>query len=86
MKKTPYNISYNSIFPTYKEKKLKTASIKSRQFPYKIEVITENLNVPWAIDISNKGNIYFTERTESIRVIKDSKLNPHPLITFSIHL
>lgn len=83
MKKRTYNISYNTIFPTYKEKKLKTTSFKSRQFPYKIEVIAENLNVPWAIDISNEGDIYFTERTGSIRVIKDGKLNPQPLITFS---
>lgn len=83
MKKRTYNISYNTIFPTYKEKKLKTISFKSRQFPYKIEVIAENLDVPWAVDISNEGDIYFTERTGSIRVIKDGKLNPQPLITFS---
>jgi len=56
---------------------------KSSQFPFKIEVIAENLYVPWAIDISDEGNLYFTERSGTIRVIKDGKLNPQPLITLS---
>ncbi|WP_331496590.1 PQQ-dependent sugar dehydrogenase [Romboutsia sedimentorum] len=34
------------------------------------------------MDISDEGNIYFTERSGTIRVIKDGKLNPQPLITF----
>jgi len=33
--------------------------------------------------ISNSGNIYFTEKTGSIRVIEKDKLNPQPLITFT---
>lgn len=82
MKKTIYNFLYNTIVPNHKTKKIKVKSITSRQFPYEIEVIAENLNVPWAIDISNDGKIYFTERPGSIRVIEDGKLNPQPLITF----
>lgn len=58
-------------------------NIKSRQFPYKIEVIAENLTVPWALDISNDGKIYFTERPGSVRVIENGILNPRPLITLS---
>lgn len=54
---------------------------KLRQFPFEIEVIAENLYVPWAIDISDVGDLYFTERSGSIRVIEDGKLNPQPLIT-----
>lgn len=57
---------------------------KSRQFPYEIEVIAENLYVPWAIDISDAGDLYFTERSGSIRIIKDGKLNTQPLITLPV--
>jgi glucose/arabinose dehydrogenase len=61
----------------------KVKSITTRQFPYEIEVIAENLNVPWAIDISDEGKIYFTERPGRIRVIENGELNPQPLMTFS---
>lgn len=72
MKKKIYDIFY----------KAKIKANKSRQFPYEIEVMAENLYVPWAIDISDEGNIYFTERSGTIRVIEDGKLNPQPLFTF----
>lgn len=61
----------------------KVKSITTRQLPYEIEVIAENLTVPWAIDISDEGKIYFTERSGRIRVIEDGELNPQPLMTFS---
>jgi glucose/arabinose dehydrogenase len=61
----------------------KAKAITSRQFPYEIEVIAEKLYVPWAIEISDEGNLYFTERSGAIRIIEDGKLQPQPLITFS---
>ncbi|WMJ81602.1 PQQ-dependent sugar dehydrogenase [Clostridium sp. MB40-C1] len=61
---------------------VKTRAITSRQFHYEIEVIAENLYVPWAMDISNEGKIYFTERSGAIRIIEDGKLLTQPLITF----
>lgn len=73
MKKFLYNILH----------KMKTELIESRQTSYKIEVIAENLNVPWAMDISQEDTIYFTERSGSIRSVKNGKLNPQPLITFT---
>lgn len=54
----------------------------TRQFPYDIEVFAQNLFVPWAIDISSDGKLYFTERSGTIRVIEDEILRPQPLITF----
>jgi glucose/arabinose dehydrogenase len=78
MKKRIFNI-LSSIIPS--KENIKTR--KLRQIPYEIEVIAENLYVPWAIDISNEGKIYFTERSGTIRVIENGKLNPTPLITFS---
>ena len=61
----------------------KAKAITSRQFPYEIEIIAEKLYVPWAIEISDEGNLYFTERSGAIRIIEDGKLQPQPLITFS---
>ena len=54
-----------------------------RQFPYEIKVIAENLFVPWAIDISNEGKLYFTERSGIIRIIEDGELLSQPIMTFS---
>jgi glucose/arabinose dehydrogenase len=51
-------------------------------FPYDIEVVAENLTIPWSLDISNEGKIYVTERTGAIRVIEDGVLNPQPMFTF----
>jgi len=82
MKKIMLYTLYNMIFRSHNEAKIKRKSIKSRQFPYEIEVMAENLYVPWGIDISNEGNIYFTERSGTIRIIKDGKLQAQPLITF----
>lgn len=56
-------------------------SVGMRQLPYTIQVIAENLYVPWAIAISDEGNLYFTERSGAIRVIKNNVLLPDPLIT-----
>ncbi|WP_122639512.1 PQQ-dependent sugar dehydrogenase [Romboutsia sp. Marseille-P6047] len=70
MKKKIYNFIYKLIL--------------SRQITYEIEVIAQNLNVPWAIDISNDKRIYFTERSGSIRVIENNILNPNPLIRFEL--
>lgn len=83
MKKIISNIFHKTILHKEKINNIKIKSIKSRQFPYNIEIIAENLNVPWAMDISDNNNIYFTERSGAIRVIKNGTLNPQPLITFT---
>lgn len=54
-----------------------------RQFPYDAQVIAQNLYVPWALAISDEGDIYFTERSGALRVIREGILNPQPLITFN---
>lgn len=56
-------------------------TLSSRQFPYTIRAIAQNLYVPWAIAISSEGNLYFTERSGSIRVIEYGTLRSEPLIT-----
>jgi glucose/arabinose dehydrogenase len=83
MIKAIYNGLFSMIFRDDNADKTKDNVIISRQFPYEIKVIAENLYVPWAIDISDDGKIYFTERSGTIRIIEEGKLNPQPLITFS---
>ncbi|MDW8801501.1 PQQ-dependent sugar dehydrogenase [Clostridium sp. A1-XYC3] len=83
MKKTIYNIFSNMIFRGRNEANIKVKAITSRQFPYKIEVIAENLYVPWALAMNYEGKLYFTERSGAIRIIEGGKLYPQPLITFS---
>ena len=52
------------------------------EFPYNREVIVENLTVPWAIAISDEGNLYFTERPGVIRKVENGRLLPQPLMVF----
>lgn len=83
MKKIISKIFNKTILHNQSMNKIKIKSVTSRQFPYNVEVIAENLNVPWAMDISDNGNIYFTERSGAIRIIENGTLNPTPLITLS---
>ncbi|MBC8061689.1 MAG: PQQ-dependent sugar dehydrogenase [Clostridiaceae bacterium] len=82
MKKTIYSILYNIVFSGHTTTNVKSKASTSRQFPYEIQIIAKNLYVPWAIAISDKGKLYFTERSGAIRIIEDGKLQPQPLITF----
>lgn len=56
--------------------------IKS-EFPYEIQIVADNLYIPWAIDISDEGKVYFTERSGTIRMIEDGELYPQPIFTFT---
>jgi glucose/arabinose dehydrogenase len=55
---------------------------QANEFPYRIEVVADRLNTPWALDIDSKGDIYFTERGGNIRLIEDGKLYDNALYTF----
>lgn len=83
MKKIIYNVLSNIMLRGHNADNVKVRVVTSSEFPYEIQIIAENLYVPWAIDISSDGKLYFTERSGAIRVIEDGKLNPQPLITFS---
>ncbi|WP_047153115.1 PQQ-dependent sugar dehydrogenase [Aneurinibacillus tyrosinisolvens] len=47
---------------------------ESSTMPYRQEIVAERLNVPWAIDFSPDGRIFFTERPGTIRVIERGNL------------
>ncbi len=46
---------------------------------FEIHVIAENLEVPWAMDISPDGRIFFTERGGQVRVIEDGVVRAEPI-------
>ncbi|WP_409346698.1 PQQ-dependent sugar dehydrogenase [Paenibacillus sp. MBLB4367] len=49
--------------------------------PYRQEVVADNLNVPWAFEISSDGRMFFTERSGAVRMIRDGKLVKDPVIS-----
>lgn len=55
----------------------------SRQIPYRVEVVAENLNVPWAIAESDNGRIFVTERVGRIRVIQNGKMDSQAAATIT---
>lgn len=85
MKKIIYAALSLMALHTHHNIHVSARSILSRQLqlPYDIEIIAENLYVPWAIAISDHGKLYFTERSETIKTIENGQLNPQPLITFA---
>ncbi len=63
---------------------IKSSELTPDEFPYNIEVIAEQLTIPWGIAISPDGRMFITERLGTIRVIQDGKLLSEPLISFPI--
>lgn len=85
MKKIIYATLSLMVLHAHHNTHVSARSILSRQLqlPYDIELIAENLYVPWAIAISDHGKLYFTERSGTIKTIENGQLNPQPLITFA---
>lgn len=50
---------------------------------FQIQTIAEDLRIPWAIDISEDGRLFFTERSGSLHAIENGILNPVPVHTFN---
>ncbi|HEU0184375.1 MAG TPA: PQQ-dependent sugar dehydrogenase [Blastocatellia bacterium] len=48
---------------------------------FRIETVTSNLEVPWAIAFAPDGRIFVTERPGRVRVIEQGKLRPEPVTT-----
>lgn len=82
MKKILYFILSYMIWRKYDRANSRGRQTGYRQMPYEVEIVAENLVVPWAIALSDEGKIYFTERSGAVRVIEDGKLRPQPIITF----
>ncbi|MCV0430409.1 MAG: PQQ-dependent sugar dehydrogenase [Nitrosopumilus sp.] len=64
------------------------------EYEVEIEIIAENLNIPWAIDFAPDGRIFFTERSDgeipgttrhgTVRIIEDGKLLDEPALTLQV--
>lgn len=62
---------------------IKMNVIGEGEFPFNVDIIADHLYVPWAIAFSEDGQLFFTERSGTIRMMKDGILQPQPLITFT---
>jgi glucose/arabinose dehydrogenase len=49
-----------------------------------IQVLAENLEVPWAVDVAEDGRIFFTERAGRIRVIENGTLLKDPVAFINV--
>lgn len=49
-----------------------------------METVAENLSIPWSIDWTHDGTIYFTERIGNLRVIQDGDLLQDPLLSLGV--
>ena len=50
----------------------------------RVEVVAENLSVPWSIDWTPDGMILFTERNGHLRVIQNGELLREPLLSLGV--
>jgi len=50
----------------------------------KVEVIADNLTIPWSIDWLPDGTILFTERNGNLRIIQQGMLLQEPLLSLSV--
>jgi glucose/arabinose dehydrogenase len=50
----------------------------------RVEVVAENLSVPWSIDWTPDGTILFTERNGHLRIIQDGNLVSEPLLSLGV--
>ena len=49
-----------------------------------VETVADNLKVPWAIDWTPDGKIFFTERNGHLRMIEDSVLVTEPVLSLGV--
>lgn len=82
MEKIIFNILSKGILEKHKVADVKIKEAGSGGFPYEIEMVAENLDIPWAIAISEDGRLFFTERPGVVSIIENGILRTQPIITF----
>ena len=53
------------------------------EFGIKVETIAENLKIPWEIDFTPDGRIFFTERIGNLRIIENNLVS-EPIISLKV--
>ena len=61
-----------------------TPSPQRRPFQPRVEVVAEQLDVPWSLAFAPDGRLFFTERTGRIRVITKGRLEPEPVAALRV--
>lgn len=51
---------------------------------FEVVTVAEDLEVPWEIEFSPDGRIFFTERSGALRIIEDGVLNPEPVTILDV--
>ena len=54
------------------------------EYGVKVETVAENLTIPWSIDWTPDGTIFFTERNGNLRVIEDGVLVNEPILSLGV--
>lgn len=64
------------------------ATVFAQEYPelgVKVETVAENLTIPWGIDWTPDGTVFFTERNGNLRIITpDGKLQQEPLLSIGV--
>ena len=50
----------------------------------KVEIVAENLDIPWSIVWTPDGTIFFTERSGNLRVIQDGIVSEKPILSLDV--
>src|SRR5713101_3954922 len=50
-------------------------------FGFRVEVVAQKLEIPWALAFAPDGRIFVTERPGRLRVIENGQLKPEPVAT-----
>ena len=54
-------------------------TLETTDYFINVEVFAEGLEIPWAIDFTDKNTALITERPGSLRIVKNGKLEPEPV-------
>lgn len=61
---------------------LETRETTINEFPFEVEVVADNLIIPWSVATSENGDLYFTERNGYLKMIKKGEKQPKMLMKF----